>query len=191
MLVWTYQLLFFGSPLLLAAIVHGFCIRWDWFPSFRRPLDFGLHFRGKRLFGDNKTWRGLLIQVLLCTVGAMIQGWLQSEGFIPQWLAFFDYTRHGAAVGFFLGVGMTIGELPNSFIKRQMSIPPGERKGGGWGIFFLFLDQVDLVLGIWVFFFFVVRPSILLVVWSFVLAVALHLAISSVGFMLGMRKTIS
>ncbi len=191
MLLWTYQLVFFGSPLLLAALAHGFCIRYEWFPYLKRPLDFGLYFRGKRVLGDNKTWRGLLIQVIFCTLGATIQGWLQEQGVVPPWLAFFDYTKHGPAVGFFLGLGMTIGELPNSFLKRQLDIPPGQRSGGGWGVLFFFLDQVDLTLGIWLFFFFIVRPPALLVLWSLVLTVALHLAVSSVGYVLRMRKSIS
>jgi hypothetical protein len=191
MLLWTYQLMFLGSPLLLAALAHGFCIRYEWFPYLKKPLDFGLYFRGKRVLGDNKTWRGLLIQVIFCTLGAMIQGWLQKQGVVPPWLAFFDYTKHGPAVGFFLGLGMTIGELPNSFLKRQFDIPPGQRGCGGGGVLFFFLDQVDLTLGIWLFFFFIVRPPALLLLWSLVLTAALHLAVSSVGYVLRMRKTIS
>jgi hypothetical protein len=191
MLLWTYQLMFLGSPLLLAAVAHGFCIRYQWFTYLKKPLDFGLYFLGKRIFGNNKTWRGLLIQMIFCTLGATIQGWFQKYGVVPPWLAFFDYTKHGPAVGFFLGLGMTIGELPNSFLKRQLDIPPGQRRSGGWAVFFFFLDQVDLTLGIWLFFFFVVRPPALLVLWSLALTVALHLAISSVGYVLRMRKTIS
>jgi hypothetical protein len=191
MLLWTYQLMFLGSPLLLAALAHGFCIRYEWFTVLKKPLDFGLSFRGKRVFGDNKTWRGLLIQVIFCTLGAMIQGWLQKHGVVPPWLAFFDYVKHGPVVGFFLGLGMTIGELPNSFLKRRLDIPPGKRRGGGWGLLFFFLDQVDLALGIWLFFFLVVRPPALLVLWSLVLTAALHLAVSSVGYVLRMRKTVS
>jgi hypothetical protein len=191
MLLWTYQLLFFGSPLLLAALAHGFCIRYDWFSSLKKPMDFGLSLRGKRVFGDNKTWRGLLVHVIFCVLGATAQGWLQKQGVIPPGLAFFDYARHGPVVGFFLGMGMTIGELPNSFLKRQLDIPPGHRRRGAGGLFFFFLDQVDLVLGIWLFFFFVVKPPALLVIWSLALTVALHLAVSSVGYVLKMRKTIS
>jgi hypothetical protein len=191
MLLWTYQLMFLGSPLLLAALVHGFCIRYEWFPVLKKPLDFGLSFRGKRVFGDNKTWRGLLVQVIFCILGATIQGWLQKQGVVPPGLVFFDYAEYGPAVGFFLGLGMTIGELPNSFLKRQLDIPPGRRRGGGWGLLFFFLDQVDLALGIWLFFFLVVRPPALLVLWSLVLTAALHLAVSSVGYILRMRETVS
>jgi hypothetical protein len=55
--------------------------------------------------------------------------------------------------------------------------------------FFLF-DQVNLTIGIWIFLFFLVRPSLLLVSWSLLLTLVLHMAISSVGHLAGMRKTI-
>ncbi len=85
---------------------------------------------------------------------------------------------------------MTLGELPNSFIKRQLDIHPGRRKKGLLGVVFFLFDQVDLTIGIWLFLFFVIRPSVLLVLWSLVLTIVLHVTISSVGYLLGMRKTI-
>jgi len=130
MLLWTFQLLFLGSPVLLAAIAHGLTIRYDVLPFLRKPLDFGLHFRRKRLFGNNKTWRGLAVHVAFCTLGATIQGWFQEQGITPRWLPLFDYTKQGPLVGFLLGLGMTLGELPNSFLKRQLDIPPGQRASG-------------------------------------------------------------
>jgi hypothetical protein len=189
MLVWTYQLLFFGSPLLLAAFVHGVFLKYDLLPFMKKPLDFGLSFRGKRLLGENKTWRGLVIQIICCTLGGVIQGKLQKRGFIPHWLPFLDYKELGPLIGLLLGLGMTFGELPNSFLKRQFDIPPGQRKGGFWGALFLVLDQVDLTLGIWFFFFLLVKPPVLLVVWSLALTLVLHLSVSGLGYILKMRKT--
>jgi hypothetical protein len=189
MLMWTYQLLFFGSPLVLAALVHGICLKYDWFRFLKKPLDFRLSFRGKRFLGENKTWRGLVIQTLCCTLGGVMQGWLQRRGFIPRWLPFLDYTEFGPLIGLLLGLGMTLGELPNSFLKRQFDIPPGKRIGGLWGTLFLVLDQVDLTLGIWFFFFLLVEPPVLLVVWSLALTLVLHLSVSGLGYILKMRKT--
>jgi len=189
MLVWTYQLLFFGSPLLLAAFGHGICLKYDLLRFLRKPLDFGLSFRGKRLLGENKTWRGLVIHIICCALGGAIQGWLQKRGFIPHWLPFLDYAEIGPLIGVLLGLGMTLGELPNSFLKRQFDIPPGQRKGGFWGALFFVLDQVDLTLGVWLFCFFLVKPPMLLVIWSLALTLVLHLSVSSLGYMLKMRKT--
>ena len=186
----TCQLLLLGSPLFLAAITQGLCIRYDWLGRLKRPLDHGLTFKGKRIFGDHKTWRGLLVNVTCCTLGTMIQAWLQNGGYLPPWLLLLDYRKYGLVAGILLGLGMTLGELPNSFIKRQLDIHPGRRKKGLLGVVFFLFDQVDLTIGIWLFLFFVIRPSVLLVLWSLVLTIVLHVTISSVGYLLGMRKTI-
>jgi CDP-diglyceride synthetase len=190
MLEMTSQILFLGSPLLLAAIAQGLCIKYDWLSRLRRPLDLGRVYKGKRIFGDHKTWRGLAINVLFCSLGAIIQAWLQGKGVLPQWLFLLDYESHALTVGVLIGLGMTVGELPNSFLKRRFEIPPGKSREGPLGIAFFIYDQVDLTIGIWVFLFFLIRPSLWLVLWSLLLTLALHLAVSSVGYLLGMRKTL-
>ena len=190
MLEMTFQVLFLGSPILPAAIAHGLCVKYDWLNGLKRPLDFGLKFRGKRILGDHKTLRAPLIYVFICTSGTMIQAWLQREGSLPQWLFLADYQAYGFVVGILLGLGMAVGELPNSFLKRQMDVAPGNKKGGPWGIIFFLLDQVDLAIGIWVFLFLLMRPSWLLVAWSLLLTIVLHVVISSVGYLLGMRDTV-
>ena len=190
MLEMTFQILFLGSPLLLAAIAQGLCIKYDWLSWLRKPIDFGKTYKGKRIFGDHKTWRGFAINVIFCTLGAFVQAWIQNAGFLPHWLFLLDYETHALTVGIMLGLGMTIGELPNSFLKRRCEIPPGKSRGGPIGVFFFIYDQVDLTIGIWVFLVFLIRPSPWLILWSLLLTLALHLAISSVGYILGMRKTL-
>jgi len=186
----TYQILFLGSPLLLAAIAHGLCIRFDWLSRLRKPLDLGQSLRGKRIFGDHKTLRAPVLYVSFCTLGTMVQTWLQSKDYLPVWLLLVDYEEYSYLVGILLGLGMAVGELPNSFLKRQMDIAPGKRRGGLLGIAFFLFDQVDLAIGIWVFLFLLISPSWLLVAWSFLLTIVLHIAVSTTGYLLGMRETI-
>ena len=190
MLEMTFQVLFLGAPLLLAAIAQGLCIRYDWLSRLRRPIDFGRSYKGERIFGAHKTWRGLTINVVFCCLGAFIQAWLQVKGYLPSWLLLLDYQNHAFAVGILLGLGMTAGELPNSFLKRRFEIPPGESRQGFLGVVFFIYDQVDLTIGIWVFLFFLIRPSPWLILWSLLLTLVLHLSVSIVGYFLGMRKTL-
>jgi CDP-archaeol synthase len=190
MLEMTAQVLFLGSPLLPAAIAQGLCIKYDWLSRVRRPLDFYKTYRGKRIFGDHKTWRGLIINVVFCALGAVIQAWLQVKGDLPSWLFLLDYNNHALLAGILLGLGMTAGELPNSFLKRRFEIPPGESREGLLGFLFLIYDQVDLTIGIWVFLYLLIKPSLWLILWSLLLTLALHLSVSSVGYLLGMRKTL-
>lgn len=186
----TYQILYLAVPLLFAAISQGFCIKYDCLNRLKKPLDFGLYFRGKRVFGDNKTWRGLVINVVFCVIGTLFQALLQTYDLVPEWLSLLDYRENAPIVGLLLGLGMTIGELPNSFLKRRLEIPPGKKKAGVLGILFFFFDQVDLVVGIWIFLYFLLRPSLCFMLWSLALAAMLHVAVSSVGYLLKMRKTV-
>ena len=186
----TVKLLFLGAPLLPTALAQGLCIKYDWLKLLKEPLDMGLCFRGRRLFGDNKTWRGLTLNVVFCALGTLAQSWLLSRNYLPARLSLLDYETYGLLAGGLLGLGVTLGELPNSFLKRQMEIAPGKKKKGPWGVVFFLLDQVDLTLGAWFFLFWLVRPSLGLILWSLVLTLVLHLAVSVTGYALGMRKTL-
>jgi hypothetical protein len=174
----------------LVAIAQGLCIKYDWLHPLKRPLDLGLCFRGKRIFGDHKTWRGLAINTFFCVLGTTLQARVQETGVFPAWLYLLDYTKESYVAGILLGLGMTVGELPNSFLKRQLDIAPGRGGQGPLGIAFFLYDQVDLAIGIWVFLFFLLKPSLKLILWSLVLTLFLHLAVSGVGYLLKMRKTV-
>lgn len=52
--------------------------------------------------------------------------------------------------GALLGLGTVAGELPNSFVKRQLGVPPGRLPAGVGRLVFAAYDQVDLVPGIYV-----------------------------------------
>jgi CDP-2,3-bis-(O-geranylgeranyl)-sn-glycerol synthase len=125
-----------------------------WFKSsasrrFAAPLDFGKRFRGKRLLGDHKTFRGfvvfvpmasamflLLSQAIRVTDPALAQGlWAVSPGAY-------------ALLGFVAGMGFMLGELPNSFLKRQFGIRPGESPPTRLGrILQRVMDRLDSIVG--------------------------------------------
>jgi len=186
----TFQVLFLGSPLLLAAVAQGLCIKYGWLDRLKRPIDLGLSFMGHRIFGDHKTWRGFLVNVASCTLGTAIQAWLQNGGCLPPWLPLLDYTRYCCLPGVLLGIGMTLGELPNSFLKRRLGIVPGGRGGGLLGIAFSLFDQVDLTIGMWVFLYLLIKPSLFFILWSLVVTIVVHLTVSAIGYLVGMRSTV-
>jgi hypothetical protein len=183
------RLLYLGLPVFPTALVHGLCIKYHWLPFLKRPIDFGRHFRGRRLFGDNKTWRGAALYVVCCTLGGAAQGWFQAAGLVPDWLPFFDYRSKGHFIGLLIGVGISLGELPNSFLKRQMDIPPGHKGRGALGVFFLVLDQVDMTLGIWLMLALLTWPPREVFLLSLVLTFVAHVVVSAAGRVLKMRKT--
>ncbi|HZS08405.1 MAG TPA: CDP-archaeol synthase [Blastocatellia bacterium] len=177
------------SPLLVGLAFHGLCIKFNWLGSLGRPIDNGRTFRGKRLFGDNKTWRGIVAVGLGTAAGFGLQAILHSL-IGDRGIDLVEYSWAGAiALGFAVGVAAMLSELPNSFIKRQSGITPGAAGKGVAGLFFYFLDQIDLLIGIWLVLALVIPVTIERVLWSVVFLFLAHQFLTVVGYSLGMRAT--
>lgn len=113
---------------------------------FARPIDGGRTFRGRRILGDNKTWRGFVLMVPAVGVGFVVSNAiLGMVGIADLWpLSTGEYFLLGAWVG----LGFMAAELPNSFLKRQCGIGPGAAASGYWTKRICFLiDQVDSIVG--------------------------------------------
>lgn len=176
------------APLVFAGAISGLVLRFDLLPSLRRPIDGGRTFRGRRIFGDSKTWRGVAVAIVGCVIAAAIQTYVVADAARP--LAIVEL--HGADVvpfGVAMGAGAMLGELPNSFVKRQLGIEPGRTTSGRLGALFYVWDQVDLLTTAWPLIAFWVRPAPGIVAASFVVAFVVHPTVSLVGFLLHARKT--
>ncbi len=145
------QLLWLALPVIAAGLVHLAVLRLDLLPTLRRlPIDGGATFRGKRLFGDNKTWRGAVVTITTMAVAAWAVAELHECCWrLPTLVPFAE--THPALWGLLLGTGYIVGELPNSFLKRQLGIGPGESGQGFAGRLFWVVDQVDSLVGMLVF----------------------------------------
>ncbi len=75
-----------------------------------KPLDFGKSINGKRIFGNNKTIRGLAAGIISGTIIGAFE------------LPFFSYML---ATAFVLSIGAMAGDLIGSFAKRSAGIKPG------------------------------------------------------------------
>jgi hypothetical protein len=184
----TIQALYLFAPLLVASALSGVVLRLDLFPKLKRPVDGGHTFRGCRVFGDSKTWRGFIVAAVPCTATVLVQRFAVAP---PEWLLVVDYDAvNSFAFGITMGTAAMVGELPNSFVKRQLGIAPGGTARGTLAAVFWLWDQVDLLTTVWPALWLWVRPRPLLVVMSFVLALALHPTISLVGYLIGARRSI-
>lgn len=150
---------------LLPAIIAGILVmvwcKTKLMKSAMKPMDMGKNFfDGKRIFGDNKTWKGFIGYLIFDTVSTVIWGAVCHSSGIDH-LNYF-YVNHentflfNLTVGVLLGLGYALFELPNSFLKRRLDITPGKTISGGWKIFFIFLDQADSIFGcalvVWLFY---------------------------------------
>jgi CDP-2,3-bis-(O-geranylgeranyl)-sn-glycerol synthase len=153
---------------------------------FAVPVDGGRTVRGRRLFGDNKTWRGVVTMVPATGASFALLAALLSAS--PVRLAGLWPLSPGpyALVGLWAGLGFMAGELPNSFLKRQLGIPPGAAaRGPIAGPLFLLIDHVDSAAGM------MLALSLVVPVpwptWIYVAAISpiLHGAFSVLVFHLG------
>jgi|GEM_PF-77188 len=122
----------------LAGILHLLVIRAGVLALLTTPLDFGMTWRSKRLFGAHKTWRGLIVMTVASAICFFMIRSLVTKELIPIILL------HGAL----LGLGYILGELPNSFMKRQMGITEGRARRGVAALFQYLIDQADSVIGV-------------------------------------------
>jgi hypothetical protein len=171
-------------PVLGGALAHAPVLALDLLKPLKRPLDGGATFRGRRLFGDNKTWRGALVITAGVTVTTLLLShWDWWWSHLPADL------RHAGALpyGLLLGLGVVIGELPNSFIKRRLGIEPGARGRSIAGVLLSIWDQADFVPAVWL----LLLPLWVMKPWqaAFVFAVvaAVHLVVNVVGYAIGAR----
>ncbi len=169
-----------------APILHGPVLALKLFPSLARPLDGGATFRGRRLFGDNKTWRGAIVMTLGPLL-AMVALW-QIPGF-PEHLPSDAEDAGPWLCGLLVGLGVVVGELPNSFLKRQLDVAPGTQRGGAMGLLLTTLDQGDLVIGIWFCLLPVVVIDPLVALLAFVLVSVVHLLVNVIGYAIGARSS--
>ncbi len=135
--------------LVAAFVLAGVC-QAAWLASprswrFGSPIDGGRTFRGRRLFGDNKTWRGFVVMVPATGASFGLLSIVASTHVTGLWPL-----SAGAYVGLGLpaGVGFMAGELPNSFVKRQLDIPSGAAARGPISrpLWFV-IDRIDSAAG--------------------------------------------
>ncbi len=130
------EVLYFFVPAYAAnmapVLVHGH------FEALALPMDGGRRLGGVRIFGDHKTWRGLLAGIIAGTLVYAAQRALHEMGFFHP-LALVDYGTTSFVPGMLMGIGTGMGDAAKSFVKRRVGIAPGESWIG--------FDQLDFMAG--------------------------------------------
>ena len=169
-----------------APIAHAPVLTFDLMKPLKRPLDLGATVGGKRVFGDNKTWRGALIMLAgVVAAAALLSLWPWYWHKLPDAIQDAGPWLYGVL----LGLGVVVGELPNSFIKRRLNIPPGTQRQGPAGLVISLYDQADFVLAIWVLLLPIWTMSVAQAAIAFAVVAAVHMAINVVGYAVGARTS--
>ncbi|MFH1591051.1 MAG: CDP-archaeol synthase [archaeon] len=144
------------------------------------PVDGGARLLGHRVFGSHKTWRGILVGVAGGTLMAGVQGLLHGQGTLVS-ISLVDYSAMPVLIfGFLFSIGIMVGDLVESMIKRQVGKKPGQR----WFPF----DQIDSAIGGLIFILPMYQPPVAVIITGLVLSIILHVGFRHIGYYLGINK---
>jgi len=149
-----------------------------WIPFLNYPIDFNKKFKGQPLLGINKTFRGLILAILVGIATVYFQ-----RLFYPQMISvsIIDYTKVNIyLLGFLLGFGAIFGDIVASFFKRRLNILPGK----SWFPF----DQIDWIVGSIILTSFYVDICWKYLITSFILLGFMHLIVNLTGYHLKIKR---
>jgi len=155
----------------------------------KTKMDFGKSWRGKRIFGDGKSWGGFFggafsgIFLGLILIGiSLLFGSEDCWGYGPLW------GNIGILVT--LSFGAVLGDLTGAFIKRRIGLDRGAKAP--------ILDQYDFVAGAmlltalfhpeWVYATYIEGWHIAALIFLLLIMFAIHRSVNIIGFKAGLKK---
>ena len=148
------------------------------FPPLMRgkiPIDRGKKFRDERLFGDGKTWEGLLGGIIFGVFVGSLQIYWQT--YLPDKLGLMTMTF---PIIFLLTLGTMAGDIGGSFVKRRMRMRRGERA--------LFLDQLGFLLMAFLFTWPIYMPRLDMMVVLVLLTPIIHWLANVFGYWVKVKR---
>jgi CDP-diglyceride synthetase len=111
-------------PIIFAGILNMIWCRLPIAKKWQIPMDMGTTFKdGKRIFGDNKTWKGFFGYIWLSSVMYVLWGAVSNGNIFLKEHNYFYHAhtnnwQYNLLIGALLGIGYGLFELPNSFLKH-------------------------------------------------------------------------
>jgi hypothetical protein len=173
------EALFLVLPLVVAGVGHLFVVRYDLLPALKIPVH-------KRLFGANKTLRGFVLMPILACIGLFFTVFLENH--------LFNFESHSVLqqapplpLGLSLGFAYVLFELPNSYLKRRLGIPPGKVLLRYRWLTYI-SDHVDSLIGCLIIYAFWVDISPVTALFVLIAAPLIHTFVNLVLYALGIRR---
>ncbi len=146
-----------------------------------KPVDGGMMLGGRPLFGDHKTWRGLIVAAITGGVFFMAQQALAFQVPLTENWAPFDLRELPWWLGFVMGTGAILGDLVKSFFKRRFAVAPGK----SWIPF----DQIDFIVGAAIFVSWAVNINFSMWAMMLLLGPFLHIFANHLGYWLKLKDS--
>lgn len=173
-----------------AGVAHVVWLKSSWSQPYAWPLDGGATWRGRRIFGDNKTMRGLMMMPLATAFAFAAFAALREQ--LPVWLAAGIWPLPAgemAWLGAIAGLAFLLAELPNSFLKRRLDVAPGMAPEQPWlRVTCLVIDRCDSTLGVLLALGLLVPLAPATWFWALLLGIGLHALFSAWLFQLRIKR---
>ena len=156
----------------------------------KTKMDFGKTWRGKRIFGDGKSWVGFFGGAFTgIAIGLILMGISALFGDTDN---FWGYGSFWTAVGVItcLSFGSLLGDLSGAFIKRRLGMERGQKAP--------ILDQYDFVVGsmlltLAIFPDFIINNyiegwHIAALIFVLLITFFLHRGVNIIGYLMGVKK---
>lgn len=170
---------YFVLPAYLANMAPVIFAKLGWLKFLNKPIDGGYKLGSDYLFGQNKTWRGLVAAVIGGLLIAFIQSLLFKLTYFNA-LSIVNYSDQWLMFGALGGLGAILGDLAKSFFKRRVGI----KSGGVWPVF----DQLDFIAGFFLFTSVVCYPGWQIIATVSLMTLILHPLTNIIGYWLGWKK---
>ncbi|MEM4268372.1 MAG: CDP-archaeol synthase [Candidatus Woesearchaeota archaeon] len=172
--------LYYTAPGLIANMIPVFTKKINFLDT---PVDFGKSWKGARIFGDHKTYKGFFFGIISAIFLVYVQKLLYTFDWLNR-ISFVDYGSFSYLevvwLGFLFGFGALFGDLIKSYFKRRAGIAPG-KSFAPW-------DQLDYVLGIIVFVSLYKPVTLVMAFMLVIVAPMLHLITTIIGYNLGLKE---
>jgi CDP-2,3-bis-(O-geranylgeranyl)-sn-glycerol synthase len=174
--------IYFFIPAFIANATPPLANTFNILNNLNKPIDGGFEIRGVPILGNHKTWRGLICEIIVCTLLT------QLLIFISDYYNLAIYNNIGFNVhlmntwifGILLSIGIVFGDIFFAFVKRRLRLRPGTA--------FIPFDQTNYVIGAFIF----LQPflSLSLEFWLtlFLLTLLVHILCNRIGYNLGLHK---
>lgn len=145
-----------------------------------KRVDFDGKFLGEPILGSHKSWRGVILGILVGVSVVWLQYWLYQFSFIKN-ISLINYSQINLLLfGFLISTGAIFGDLIFAFLKRRLRKKPGQR--------FLPFDQTNYVIGAFIFLQPFLKLDLTMWLTIFILTFFLHIIVNRLGFVLHLHK---
>ena len=176
-----FAALWFFLPAGIANAAPVFAAKIPGLTGWKTPIDLGKKYKGKRVFGDNKTMRGLASGIVFATLVIALQKYLYANNSSVMELSWIDYGQAKVwLLGPLFGAGALLADAAESFFKRRVGVAPGD----SWFPF----DQTDYILGGYLSATPVVGFDLGQFLWVLGVWLCMHLAASYLGYLTGLKS---